>query len=519
MGNWTYGFDTLNRLTAAQNTLTYVPSAQFAGAYGCWSYDAFGNRTAQAAQTTACPSVPSPPFPTASYNSNKQVTWVQNTAPMGYAYDAAGDVTSDNTNTYLYDAEGRICAVRSEPVPGTWTMTGYLYIGVPVDRSSSTGRDADGTRVAKGTITNWSCDPATSGFSTTNDFILGPGGEQVTEMTMNGSGSTLVWEHTNVWAGGKIIATYSQDNTGSQTQASLLHFYFDDPLGSRRVQTDFAGVVEKTCQSLPFGDGETCLATPTEHLYTGKERDQESGNDYFGARYYSSAMGRFMSPDWAAKEEPVPYANMDDPQSLNLYAYVQNNPLNTVDPQGHQGCKDTPELCRAVRDAVSAGHSIQEGWAKRLDDIGNDLSKGVKSAKKGLDAFNSVLGFGKTNCAGGGSCDDALMKAAGAVATAVASDGESEEPEAASLMERWAARSFPSGEASAADHFLEHGAEVGAKDLLQYLRKADAFASRLQNSQVIDRLGQDGTIKYIKGGKYIIKTIEGKIVSFGLVRD
>ena len=45
-----------------------------------------------------------------------------------------------------------------------------------------------------------SCDPATSGFSTTNDYIPGPGGEQMTEMTMNGSGSTLVWEHTNVWA-------------------------------------------------------------------------------------------------------------------------------------------------------------------------------------------------------------------------------------------------------------------------------------------------------------------------------
>jgi RHS repeat-associated protein len=49
---------------------------------------------------------------------------------------------------------------------------------------------------------------------------------------------------------------------------------------------------------------------------TGKERDQESGNDYFEARYYSSSMGRFMSPDWSAKEEgddPVPYANLDDP--------------------------------------------------------------------------------------------------------------------------------------------------------------------------------------------------------------
>ncbi len=41
---------------------------------------------------------------------------------------------------------------------------------------------------------------------------------------------------------------------------------------------------------------------------TGKERDVESGNDYFEARYYGSAIGRFMPPDWSAKEEPVPYA-------------------------------------------------------------------------------------------------------------------------------------------------------------------------------------------------------------------
>ena len=68
---------------------------------------------------------------------------------------------------------------------------------------------------------------------------------------------------------------------------------------------------------------------------TGKERDTESGNDYFGARYYSSAMGRFMSPDWSAKIEPVPYAKLGDPQSLNLYAYVRNNPLSLTDPNGH----------------------------------------------------------------------------------------------------------------------------------------------------------------------------------------
>ena len=74
------------------------------------------------------------------------------------------------------------------------------------------------------------------------------------------------------------------------------------------------------------------------HLYkfTGKERDTESGLDYFGARYYASNMGRFMSPDWAAKAEPVPYAKLDNPQSLNLYSYVYNNPLSRSDPDGHE---------------------------------------------------------------------------------------------------------------------------------------------------------------------------------------
>jgi RHS repeat-associated protein len=68
---------------------------------------------------------------------------------------------------------------------------------------------------------------------------------------------------------------------------------------------------------------------------TGKERDTESGNDYFGARYYASSMGRFLSPDWSAKEEPVPYAQLIDPQSLNLYAYVRNMPLTSTDSDGH----------------------------------------------------------------------------------------------------------------------------------------------------------------------------------------
>jgi len=83
---------------------------------------------------------------------------------------------------------------------------------------------------------------------------------------------------------------------------------------------------------------------------TGKERDSESGNDYFEARYYSSAMGRFMSPDWSAKQDPVPYARLDNPQSLNLYAYLRNNPLGGVDADGHcitgEPCSE-PQYIRA----------------------------------------------------------------------------------------------------------------------------------------------------------------------------
>jgi RHS repeat-associated protein len=73
-------------------------------------------------------------------------------------------------------------------------------------------------------------------------------------------------------------------------------------------------------------------------ISTGKERDAESGNDYFGARYYASSMGRFMSPDSGADATmgvPVPFANLENPQTLNLYSYAGNNPLSNVDSDGH----------------------------------------------------------------------------------------------------------------------------------------------------------------------------------------
>jgi RHS repeat-associated protein len=76
------------------------------------------------------------------------------------------------------------------------------------------------------------------------------------------------------------------------------------------------------------------------YKFTGKERDAESVLDMFGARYYASTMGRFMTPDWAEDPDPVPYANLGDPQSLNLYGYVRNNPTSNKDDDGHDCTQD-----------------------------------------------------------------------------------------------------------------------------------------------------------------------------------
>jgi RHS repeat-associated protein len=69
----------------------------------------------------------------------------------------------------------------------------------------------------------------------------------------------------------------------------------------------------------------------TEHHFTGKERDSESGNDYFGARYYASTMGRFMSPD-----PKMASGHAMNPQSWNRYSYSLNNPLKFFDPDGKE---------------------------------------------------------------------------------------------------------------------------------------------------------------------------------------
>lgn len=311
MGSRQFYYDYLNRLSVAN-----TPTPGTNGMDTCWSYDTYGNRTLTVVSAIAFPTNAGGETPCPIRSGDQPVQ----TTPNGnnqinsntISYDAAGGITNDGRNLYLYDAEERVCAVQY-PNAGTTVMVGYVY-------------NAEGQRVSKGYITSWSCDISSNGFTPQSDYVLGPSGEQVSEVSVQ-PGGALAWQHTNVYANGQLLATYDDDG---------LHFHLSDDLGTRRVQTDYAGVVESSFVSYPFGEmPDSQPLGATEQHFTGQQHDTESGLDYFGARYYASSMGRWLSPDWSAKASPVPFATFGDPQSLNLYSYVRNNPLTNSDADGH----------------------------------------------------------------------------------------------------------------------------------------------------------------------------------------
>ena len=118
-------------------------------------------------------------------------------------------------------------------------------------------------------------------------------------------------------------------------------FYHGDHLGSSRLLSGPDGYPTWQGTYYPYGaeyiaPGANNNSTVNNYKFTGKERDAESGLDYFGARYYSSLTSRWLTPDWSATPEPVPYAVFGDPQSLNQYGYVRNNPMSYADADGHE---------------------------------------------------------------------------------------------------------------------------------------------------------------------------------------
>lgn len=149
-------------------------------------------------------------------------------------------------------------------------------------------------------------------------------------------------------------------------------------------------------------------------LSTGKEHDAESGNDYFDARYYASSMGRWLSPDWSAKIMPVPYAKLDNPQSLNLYAYVGNNPLTRFDPDGHtvpDSCAKDKSCQITVKVNVIWDQSAHKGNGLNKDEKANFQKTQLDKAKR--DYAKSGINLEYSYSDKGGYTSDGKVSSAG----------------------------------------------------------------------------------------------------------
>ncbi len=142
----------------------------------------------------------------------------------------------------------------------------------------------------------------------------------------------------DVYYGYDLAGNMSYQTNGVASKVISLYYSYNW-LGTKRVAVSPAGTRVTSYAILPFGDDLSVSSgiDPSEEHYTRKERDAESGLDNFGARYFGSSLGRFMSPDYdeGRGSSPVPTADFTNPQTLNLYAYALNNPLTNTDSDGH----------------------------------------------------------------------------------------------------------------------------------------------------------------------------------------
>jgi RHS repeat-associated protein len=279
-----YTYDAWSRLkTAATVGSTAYP------AWGLsWSYDRYGNRKQQT--VTAGSNMPS--------NSVTPSPTTNRITDAGYAYDLAGNMTNDGSNTLTYDAENRVTNSANGGSAGAYAF------------------DGNSLRVQK----------TVSGATTVYVFS---GSKVIAEYASGAPTSSPTREY--IYSGSALLA---------KIEGSATRYYHPDHL-SNRVTTDATGIAIE--QMGHFSFGENWYDNGAEKWkFTSYERDAESGNDYALMRTSVNRLGRFSSPDPLA-------GSIFDPQSLNRYAYVLNNPILLIDPFGLDFCQwddgkdDSPE--------------------------------------------------------------------------------------------------------------------------------------------------------------------------------
>jgi RHS repeat-associated protein len=333
----TFTYDALNRVATAQSQAT-TGAACWGQNYGI---DSWGNLTTE--NVTKC-----------SAGSLSIGVDGGNHLTGGFAYDAAGNLTQEGTGTpswtFSYDAENRL-----KTLGGSASAT-YTY-------------DGDGQRTK---------------MSNNGLFWRQPGGPILTKTTVGGA---IIADR--VYFGGNHIAI---------AHGTATSYLFQDSLGGEHLVTNATGVVCNDIDTLPFG-GEIDYTTSCDPSYkfADMERDdQNSANlDYAINRYYDLRIGRWLTPDWETTPTDVPYASFGDPQTLNLYGYVRNNPIPRADSNGH--CCDVDNVLNFVKGFANAYGSDNLAGVGRMD---QPTSAGKIGAAFG-DAAATVQGTAEALFGGG----------------------------------------------------------------------------------------------------------------------
>ena len=312
------------------------------------------------------------PFSNYLVKTGDKIQWRQ--YQQGGARGGVGIAFTDGTNTNWNTLDSNGDVMNSDPTQNVWHERS-------VDLSSFANKTANLLFVVTDAQT-----PPGSWNSWFDDMAI---------ISLNGTVTPIYHRQAtsgfSYFTGGGISnpqAYVETSNSAGDAELPQLNttYYAGDNLGTARMQFAAGGWPVWAGDFAPYGEEINAQQTTNHYKFTGKERDTESGLDYFGARYYASNMGRWMSPDWADKPEAVPYSSLANPQSLNLYGYVGNNPLSKADPDGHEGCCDG--LGSFVAGALNAWGSDNLLGAGRVDQTS---SAGMAGARLG-DAAAAVQG-------------------------------------------------------------------------------------------------------------------------------
>ncbi|MGH9814748.1 MAG: RHS repeat domain-containing protein [Candidatus Acidiferrales bacterium] len=268
--------DTGRKATYTYDALHRLKTAVTAGSASSpqWglamSYDRYGNRTAQSVTVGTAPS-----------HSAAVSATTNRFTDTGYAYDASGNMTADGVATMVYDAEARM---TQSTVAGA--ATNYTY-------------DGGGLRVQriKG--------------GTTTVYLF--------------AGSQVLAEYENGALAREFIY-FRARQVALRLAADDMRYIHHDHL-SIRLYTDESGAVVGTQGHFPYGEGWYSTGGTTERVFTTYDHDADSADDYAVHRFHNCRLGRFRTAD------PV-RGNFRNPQRLNRYAYVMDDPTNRTDPLG-----------------------------------------------------------------------------------------------------------------------------------------------------------------------------------------